>query len=177
MPTARAPFLVTATGVVSDPVSGNPYFAPAPGDSDLFVGISDPPGAMTFSGLTLQIQGSRNASTWYDIGTYTTDDIGPLATPLSPPGAQNTAYKGDISAFAFIQITVLALNGGIQLEVLTGNFFPKRGQPNNSAQVIAELRYLNSLLGGWLGLPQGQLPALNAPMVGTNVGGVFPTGN
>lgn len=165
---------VIVTGLVTlDVARGLGSLPLLAGESDLFLGLSG-----NYTGLTLQVQGSRTGNTWYDIAAYTTDDVGPLASPLSPADGASIAYKGDVRAFTKIQVNVLSIgSGSVSVEVLTGSFFPQRVGASLSgaiAQLVYETRAMRSVLSGWLGFPQSQLPNLPGAAVGTGVGGSFP---
>lgn len=175
---ARINITVSGTGAVGDPKNlANAFFQVSDQDTDLFVGWSG-----TFSGLTFQVQGARTAGTgpYYDIGTFTTDGVGPLASPVSVLDNTATAYQGDIRVFNFFQISVLSLASGTpNLELIFGGFFPQRGSLSTNgllSQLIYELRYQNSIFAGWLGYPSAQLIAAPPNIIGTGPGGAFPNG-
>jgi len=165
---------VSATGLLDlDPGSGGTTLAVLPGDTDIFVGFSG-----TYSGLTFQLLGSRTGEQWYDIATYTTDDIGPLAGPVAPADNAAVAYRADIRAFKYVQINIASLTSGQPtVEVMTGSFFPQRAGSSLSgalAQLIYEIRALRATLAGWLGLPAGPLTNLPNDSLGSGVGKSFP---
>lgn len=167
---------VSATGILTDPGSSNPYFVLGEPDDYVFIGLNPPATGTAYTSLTLQIQGTRTGSAWYDVATYTTDMAGPLAGPLAPTDGSSVAYIGDVRAFNQVRINILTITGSALVEVLTGNFFPLGSQPNNSAQVVYCLRYLAAILSGWLGPPNGPLPALPPAVIGTQPGGSFTGG-
>ena len=165
---------ISATGFADlDPVTNGTVLNLGPGDSDLFVGISG-----TYSGLTLRIEGSRSGNAWYDIASYTSDDIGPLATPLSPADSSSIAYKGDVRTWTQVRLNVLSLaSGSFTLEVMSGSFFPQRAGASLSgalAQLIYEMRAVRATLASWIGLPGGPLPNLQNEVLGSGVGKSFP---
>ncbi len=167
---------VTATGIVVDPTTGNPYFLLPQDGSDFFLGIGG-----TYSGLTLQIQGSRG-NAYYDLAAYTTDNVGPLATPLSPADNAEIAYIGDCRAFTQLQVTVLGFTTltALTLEVLAGSFFPPRaGQlsAGTGTQVVQELRNILAVLQGYYGYANAQILQTPPALVGSGVGQSFPGGN
>jgi hypothetical protein len=164
---------ISVTGTVADAVTGKPYIVPTPGDTDLFLGLSG-----NFTGLTLQIQGSRGGSIWYDIAAYTTDDAGPFAAPLAPTDQTNIAYKGDIRTWTQFRIVILTISSpSVTLEVQTGSFFPQRpgaSMAGSLAILIAEARAIRSSIVGWLGYPTSQFIALPPADKGSGIGGTFP---
>lgn len=172
MPLGRT-ISVTTSGVVSDPQTGAAYFVLPPDGTDFFLGVGG-----TYSGLTLQVQGGRGGN-FYDIATYTTDDVGPLATPLSPADNAEIAYTGDCRKFTQLQITILSVGSisTLTLEVMAGSFFPPRtgaSLSGGNAQIIYELRALRSTLTSWLGTGSGPLLNLQNELLGSGVGKSFP---
>ena len=166
---------ITAVGVVDlDLGSSGTTLTMSPTDTDLFIGVSG-----TYSGLTFKVEGSRSGSVFYDIATYTSDDIGPLAAPVSPSDNSSVAYKGDVRAFTQLKITVLSLSSGtVSMEVMTGGFFPQRSGALLSgalAQLIYEMRATRGVLSSWLGGPSGPLFNIPSNEIGTSVGGSYPT--
>ncbi len=172
MASARPPFTVTAAGVVLDPrgAGQSNFFELGGDDSDFFLGISG-----AYTNLTLTISGSRTGAVYYDVASYTTDNVGPLVGPLSPGDGTSVAYIADVRAFTRVQVVILTLTGTLTLEVLKAGFFTSRGSAGDGValQSLLALRNIQSILSGWLGFAAGQLPKLPPAMTGTGVGGTF----
>ncbi len=164
---------VTAPGLVATN-RGSTFFSLKPDEPSFFVGVSGP-----YTGLTFQVSGSRNKVAWYDVATFTSDNIGPLTGPVAPADGSSTAYMGDCRAFVFLQINVLTIQGSANFEVLFGGFFFGSGggaqQSGGAAavQTLTELRALRSVISAWLGFPAAQLIPVPPGAIGSGLGGGF----
>lgn len=135
MPAANPPTIFSAPGSLT--------FFPAPGDRDIFIGISptvpgNPSGlavasgstapaataAQTYGGLAFAVQGTRASGIAYDIAMFTTDFAGPLVGPINPTNAASVAYLGSCQAFTKIVFNISALTlGAATIEILSGYLF------------------------------------------------------